>query len=72
MEYSSIGYSSLFLNMQIENDKPTSFNLGELKSPLQKWAMDEDRSMHYIVLRIIREAVVKKFGTHYQKKRKTA
>lgn len=35
-------------------DKPTPFRLGELKAPLQQEASELDRSLHWLVLKIIK------------------
>ncbi len=58
------------MNNKNTEDKPASFKLAELKPTLQVWASQEDRSMHYLVRRIIEEALIKKFGyppDHFKK-----
>jgi hypothetical protein len=42
--------------------------LRELKAPLQMWAMEEDRSVAYIIRRELKNIIDKKFGYKTQKK----
>ena len=43
--------------MKEETSNPTSFKLGELKAPLQKEAHRLDRSLHWLVLKVLREYI---------------
>lgn len=35
---------------KIRKDKPTPFRLGEYKAPLQRYAFDKRRSLHWVVV----------------------
>lgn len=36
------------------DDKPTSLRLGELKKPLQEEAFKQDRSLHWLIRKILK------------------
>jgi len=42
------------------NDNPTPVRLGELKSTLQEEAMQLDRSLHWLIIKIIKDYVERK------------
>jgi len=39
--------------MEKQKSKPTAFRLGRLKAPLQQEAMTLDRSLHWLVIKIL-------------------
>jgi len=39
--------------MDIHTDKPTPVRLKEMKAPLQKQAMELDRSLHWLIRKIL-------------------
>ncbi len=57
-----ISLNIMVTSKQPRPDKPTPIRLMDLKAPLQMWAMEDDRSLQYLVRKILREAVNKKFG----------
>lgn len=52
-------------------DKPVPIRLNDLKGPLQMWAQELDRSMHYVIIKQLQEAIIKKYNypaNHFDKK----
>ncbi len=47
----------IFVYMQKDDDKPFPIRLGDLKAPLQEEATQNDRSLHYLIKKIIRAYV---------------
>lgn len=45
---------------QHANNNPTPIRLGELKPILQQEAFEEDRSLHYVVVKILKDHVAAK------------
>lgn len=45
-------------------DNPTPFRLGEIKAPLQREAAELDRSLHWLVLRILSNYLKEKDSTN--------
>jgi len=43
-----------------DNDKPFPIRLGELKPILQQEALNNDRSLHYWIKKILKDYVIKK------------
>ena len=46
--------------MKKPEDKPFGVRLGELKRPMQIEAVEQDRSLHYLIKKILKEYVKKK------------
>lgn len=53
---------------KIEDNKPFPIRLGELKSPLQKEAAENDRPLSYWIKKILREYLYSKTNTSDAKK----
>jgi predicted HicB family RNase H-like nuclease len=45
------------MNDLSRNHKPTAIRLKDLKAPLQKEAMKQDRSLNYLIFKILKEFV---------------
>lgn len=53
IQSNTIGY------MKKCDDNPTAIRLGQLKAPLQKEAMKQDRSLHWLVIKFLKECIKK-------------
>mgnify|MGYP002132173216 CR=1 FL=1 len=53
--------------MKKPEDKPFGVRLGELKRPMQIEAVEQDRSLHYLIKKILKEYVKKKVAWIFNK-----